>query len=408
MVVLGMLLLVYTFNFLDRQIVAILAAPIQGELDLTDTQLGLVGGLAFSLFFAAVAIPIAMLADRRSRTGIVTVALVAWSAMTAMSGLAQNFWQLFLARLGVGIGEAGGVAPSLSLLADYFPTRQRARAFAVYSFGVPIGSALGILLGGILATVVDWRMAFIVVGLAGVAVAPVFRALVREPQRGRYDAPAASQRTPGLYVVVRVLLRKPAFWGLAFGAASSSVIGYGPLFWMPSFLMRSHGLDLIEASLYFAAILLVGGIAGIWCGGLLADRLGAARRRAYALVPGVAFFCTVPFLAGAVSTTSLAFSFVLFLIPTALGLAWLGPVLSAIQHLAPPEMRSTVSAIYLFVNNLIGFGLGAVVLGALSDLFSGRHGDESLRHAILLGSLCYVVAGSLLLLSAKRLERDWE
>jgi predicted MFS family arabinose efflux permease len=408
LVVLAMLVLVYTFNFIDRQIVGILAVPIKADLGLTDTELGLMGGLAFAIFYTLLGIPIAVLADRGSRTTIMTIALVVWSAMTAVCGVAQNFWQLFLARLGVGVGEAGGVAPAYSLVADYFPPHQRARALGVYSFGVPIGSALGILFGGFIASTIDWRTAFVVVGIAGVVVAPIFKAVVREPQRGRLDAAGSAGPPPGLGDVLRVLLRKPAFWGLSFGASASSMMGYGLFFWLPSFLVRSYGLTLLDASLYFGTILLVAGMAGIWLGGSLADRFGAARKRAYAIIPAVAFIATVPFYAAAVMSESLAVSFVLFLVPTALGLVWLGPVLSSVQHVVPPNMRTTASAIFLFVNNLIGIGLGTVVLGAMSDALSHRFGPDSLRYAILAGTTFYLVAAALFLLSARRLEHDWE
>ena len=408
MVVLAMLVLVYTFNFIDRQIVGILAVPIKADLGLTDTQLGLMGGLAFALFYTALGIPIAMLADRSNRTTIMTVALVFWSAMTAVCGYAQNFWQLFLARLGVGVGEAGGVAPAYSLVADYFPPHQRARALGVYSFGVPIGSALGIVFGGFIAHHVDWRMAFIVVGIAGIVLAPFFKMIVKEPQRGRYDGARGGGKPASLREVMRVLGSKRAFWGISFGASASSMMGYGLFFWLPSFFVRSHGMTLLEASMYFGTILLFGGIAGIWMGGWLADRFGTAKRRMYAIIPAVAFVFTVPFYIGAVLTHSLPLAFVLFLVPVALGLVWLGPVLSSIQHVVPPQMRATASAVFLFINNLIGIGLGSVALGALSDALSGRYGENSLRYAILAGTSFYLVAAVLFLLSAKRLERDWE
>jgi predicted MFS family arabinose efflux permease len=407
MVVLAMLVLVYTFNFIDRQIVGNLAVPIKADLGLTDTQVGLMGGLAFALFYTLLGIPIAMLADRSNRTGIMTVALVLWSAMTAVCGMAQNFWQLFLARLGVGVGEAGGVAPAYSIVADYFPPHQRARALGVYSFGVPIGSSLGILFGGLIASLVDWRTAFIVVGVAGIVLAPIFKLVVREPVRGRFDARGSTGKPVGFGEVMRTLLSKPSFWGLSFGASASSMMGYGMFFWLPSFFVRSYQLTLLEASLYYGAILLVGGIAGIWMGGSLADRFGTERKRAYAIIPAVAFLATIPFYIAAVTSHSLAVSFVLFLVPTALGLVWLGPVLSSIQHVVPPHMRATASAVFLFVNNLIGIGLGTVALGALSDALSVQFGANSLRYAILAGTVFYLVAASLFLLSAKRLERDW-
>ena len=405
--VLAMLVLVYTFNFIDRQIIGILAVPIKADLGLSDTQLGLMGGLAFALFYTLLGIPIAMLADRSNRTAIITVALVFWSAMTAVCGLAQNFWQLFLARLGVGVGEAGGVAPAYSLVADYFPPHQRARALGVYSFGVPIGSSLGVLFGGVIASLIDWRTAFIVVGVAGVVLAPIFKAVVREPVRGRFDAQGATGKPAAFGEVMRVLLGKRSFWGLAFGASASSMVGYGLFFWLPSFFVRSYQFALLDASLYYAAILLVGGIAGIWMGGALADRFGAAKRRMFAIIPAIAFLATIPFYVGAVTSGSPSLSFVLFLVPTALGLVWLGPVLSSIQHVVPPHMRATASAIFLFINNLIGIGLGTVALGALSDALSVRFGADSLRYAILAGTVFYLVAAALFLLSAKRLERDW-
>jgi MFS family permease len=247
--------------------------PWQGdnrELLAPSTQVG----LAVALFYTLLGIPIAMIADRSNRTRIITIALVVWSAMTAVCGLAQNFWQLFLARLGVGVGEAGGVAPAYSLVADYFPSHQRARALGAYSFGVPIGSALGIVLGGVIASLIDWRTAFVAVGIAGILLAPVFHLVVKEPPRGRFDAPAANTRPARFGEVMRLLLGKRSFWGLSFGASASSMMGYGMFFWLPSFFVRSHGLTLLEASLYFGTILLIGGMAGIWLGGMSSYAIG--------------------------------------------------------------------------------------------------------------------------------------
>jgi len=406
--VLCILVLVYTFNFIDRQIVGILAIPIKEDLGLTDTQLGLMGGLAFALLYTTLAIPIAMAADRMSRTWIMTGALVVWSGMTAVCGMAQNFWQLFLARVGVGIGEAGGVAPAYSLISDFFPPNQRARALSVYSFGIPIGSALGIVFGGIIATLVDWRFAFIVVGAAGIVVAPIFRATVREPVRGAFDAKGRESSPASLGEILRVLLKKPSFWGLSLGASCSSMMGYGLFFWLPSFFVRSYEITLLDASLVYGAILLIGGIAGTWLGGSLADRFGETNRSAYARIPAFAFLATVPFYLVGVLSPTLTLSVLVMVVPTALGLAWLGPVISAVQHLVPPNMRATASAIFLFVNNLIGIGIGTLAIGAISDGLQDRFGDESLRYAILAGTTFYLLAASIFLLSARRLERDWE
>jgi predicted MFS family arabinose efflux permease len=404
--VLGLLLLVYTFNFIDRQIVGILAAPIKVDLGLTDTQLGMLGGLAFALFYTGLGIPIAWLADRTSRTWIMTVSLTVWSGFTAACGLATNFLQLFLARVGVGVGEAGGVAPAYSLIADYFPPHERARALAAYSFGIPIGSAAGIALGGMLASIVDWRVAFITVGLAGVVLAPIFRAFIREPERGRYDA-AGTKQEATLIHTARTLAAKPSFWLLSFGAASSSIMGYGVFFWMPSFLIRSYEFSLQQASLFYGAILLVGGVAGVWMGGAVADWLGPKRRSAYALIPAVAFVLALPCYVFGMLSPSPIVAFVLFLPPTALGLAWLGPILTAVQHLAAPAMRSTTSALFLFINNLIGLGLGTVLIGALSDALSARFGDEALRYSIIAGAGFYIVAAILFALASRTLAKAW-
>ncbi len=406
--VLAMLVLVYTFNFIDRQIVAILAVPIKAELRLSDSQLGLMGGLAFALLYTTLGIPIARLADRASRTWIMTGALALWSAMSAACGLAHSFVQLFLARLGVGIGEAGGVAPAYSLICDFFPQHQRARALGVYSFGIPIGGAAGVVIGGVIASQVSWRVAFFAVGLAGLFIAPLFRLTVREPPRGAFDGSSAPPPQSSFVSVVRVLRRKRSFWALALGGAASSMMGYGMFFWAPSFLVRSFGLGVLQASLGFGAIVLIGGVTGIWLGGAAADRFGGHRKAAYALVPAIAFVATTPFYVAGVLSTTLWMAVALLLVPTALGLAWLGPVLSALQHIVPHNMRVTASAIFLFINNLIGIGLGLPLIGALSDAMHVRFGSESLRYAIVAGSGFYLIAAGFLWLASRRLQADWE
>jgi MFS family permease len=405
--VLAVLVAVYTFNFIDRQIVGILIVPIKRELLLSDTQLGLMGGLAFAIFYTLLGIPIARLADTRSRVRIMTIALTLWSLMTAACGLAHSFVQLFCARLGVGVGEAGGVAPAYSLVCDYFPPRQRARALSVYSFGIPIGSAVGIVLGGFITHWLSWRMAFVIVGLAGLVLAPLMHWTVREPVRGGLDDGHIPRGQASLGAVVRRLVSIPSFWGLSLGAACSSMMGYGLFFWMPSFLVRSFSLTLVQASLAYGALVLVGGLAGIWIGGFIADRTGRHRKSAYALIPAVAFLATLPFYVAGVLSGTIEACLAILLVPTALGLAWLGPVLTAVQQLVPPEMRTTASAIFLFVNNLIGIALGSYLIGALSDALRARVGVESLRYAILAGTGFYVIAALLFFFAARHLQRDW-
>jgi MFS family permease len=412
--VLGILVVVYTFNFIDRQILGILAVPIKTELGLSDGALGMLGGLAFALFYTFLGIPIARLADRVGRVGVIAVAVGLWSFATAICGAAHSFAQLFCARLTVGVGEAGGVAPAYSLICDYFPSRQRARALAVYSFGIPIGSALGIVLGGFITHWMNWRMAFVIVGSVGFWTAPLLKLTVREPSRGGVErasdvAGVKQAAQPSLSAVLKTLGSKPSFWGLALGGGTCSMMGYGLFFWMPSFLVRSFGLSVLQASLAYGGLVLVAGTAGIWAGGAFADRLGVRRRSAYALVPAVAFLCTVPFYAAGVLSVNLALCLVLLGIPTALALAWLGPVLAAIQHLVPPGQRATASAVFLFVNNLLGLGVGTMLIGAISDVLHvrGGIGVESLRYAILAGLGCYLAAAGLFMWSAAFLERDW-
>ncbi|MBK5912705.1 MFS transporter [Rhodothalassium salexigens] len=452
-----MLILVYTFNFVDRQIVGILAPAIKADLDLSDTQLAWMGGVAFALFYTTLGLPVARLADRWSRTGVMTIALALWSAMTALSGLAQSFWQLFLARMGVGVGEAGGVAPAYALIADYFPSHQRARALAVYSLGIPLGGGLAVGVGGVLAETLDWRAAFLIVGLAGVAIAPLFRLTVREPARRAAKPPApasasgsasppASAPTPaqggpaqaapseaqagsgdgGFGAVLALLRTKPSFWLLSLGAASASMVGYGLMFWLPSFFVRSFADTLPAffawapavlvpadagpvrlAGFFYGAILLVGGTVGVLAGGILADRLGRTDRAAYARVPAVAFLAILPALVIGLLTHTPAAAFAAFLVLQALSLTWLGPLLSAFQHLVPATMRATASALFLLINNLIGLALGNLLIGALSDALAARFGAESLRYAMLSGAGLYLVAALLLLWAARHLSRDW-
>jgi predicted MFS family arabinose efflux permease len=301
------------------------------------------------------------------------------------------------------------VAPAYSLIADYFPKHQRARAMAAFSFGIPIGTALGVLFGGLIAAHVDWRAAFVAVGLAGVVLAPVFRLTVRDPRRGAFDQPAvaADAKTPGFFKVMGTLLPKPSFWLLAFGAAASSTCGYGVAFWLPSFFMRSWHLSLTETAWFYSGVSFFGGVLGIALGGWLADRFGAKRKGAYALVPAICFLISLPCFVAAVNAPSLTAAFFMFLIPTGLNLAWLGPITAAVQNLVPAAMRSTASALFLLINNLIGIGLGTWYFGAVSDLLEPTYGAESIRYAIYTGLGFYLLAAVLLMFAARRLKKDW-
>ncbi|MDF1833265.1 MAG: MFS transporter [Alteraurantiacibacter sp. bin_em_oilr2.035] len=404
-----MLLVVYIFNFVDRQILSILAAPIQADLHLDDAQMGMLGGLAFALLYSTMAVPLAALADRTNRSWVIAVSLFAWSGFTALCGLTQNFWQIFLARLGVGVGEAGGVAPSYAMIGDYFPSKQRATALSIYSLGIPIGSGLGVLAGGYIAATIDWRTAFFAVGLSGLVLAPIFKLLVRDKNKpvAVADSPHTDPERPTLRETAAVLARKRSFWLLSFGAASSSMLGYGIAFWLPSLLMRSFGFDLVQASQFFGALLLFGGIVGVMGGGLLADRLGSQDRAYYSWVPGLAYFLGAPLFAAGISSDNAQFAFLLFLLPQALAYVWLGPVLTAIQHLVVPSARATASALFLLINNLIGLGGGIYALGALSTALTPVYGEEALRYSMLYALGLYGVSAVLMGLAGPALRKDW-
>jgi len=401
--VLAMLLTVYVFNFLDRQILSILAAPIQADLGLTDGELGLLGGIAFALLYSTLAVPLAWLADRTSRSWVITISLVVWSGFTAICGAAGSFWHIFLARVGVGVGEAGGVAPSYALIGDYFPSNRRSFALAIYSLGIPLGSALGVLAGGFIAAKIDWRLAFVAVGLCGVILAPIFKRIVKDVPRPAGEVTDA----PRFAAIAGVLARKPAFWLLSFGAASSSMLGYGVAFWLPSLLQRSFGLDLVQTSLFFSAVLLLGGVAGIMLGGWLGDRLGYGDKAWYGWVPALAFVGAVPLYAGGIMAGSVGMAFALFLLPQALAYIWVGPVLTAVQHLIEPRSRATASSLFLLINNLIGLGGGIFALGALSDALKPVYGEEALRHSMLFSLVLYGIAALLMGLAGRQLRKGW-
>lgn len=400
--VLALLLIAYIFNFLDRQILGILAQPIKADLHLSDTQFGAVGGLAFALLYSALGVPLAFLADKTSRTAVIAGSLAVWSGFTALCGAASGFGQLFLYRLGVGVGEAGGVAPSYALIADYFPPERRARALAIFSLGIPLGLAGGTLLGAYIAHAMSWRAAFVVMGIAGLVLAPVMLLVVRD----RHSAAAGPARAP-LSSVFPLLARKPAFWLMAFASSASSLCGYGLALWTPSVMMRSFGLDLLTTGKFLASLLLVGGCAGVFAGGWLADRLGAADRRWYARLPAIAWLVSVPAWGLGLFAPSLWLVWPLLLIGNAVNILWLAPVTTAVQHLVPRPMRSTASASFLLINNLIGLGVGPLLMGRLSDALKASYGADALRDAAVLCLGFYLLATLLMALSARLLKASW-
>jgi len=405
--VLAMLLVVYTFNFLDRQILGILAKPIQANLHLSDAEFGAIGGTAFAILYSVLGVPLALLADRVGKTKVIAGSLVVWSGFTALCGAATGFWSLFLSRLGVGVGEAGGVAPSYALIADYFPVERRARALAIYSMGIPIGLGSGVLLGAYIAALVNWQTAFITVGIAGIVVAPVFLWLVRDRPR-----PAAidTEHVPVLSVIP-ILARKPAYWLLSIGAGCSSMAGYGLALWVPKIIAVHYGWtanhDLIKVGQFMGSLLLIGGTTGIFLGGVFADRLGTVDRAWYARLPAIAWLITAPTFMLGLFTPLPVLAWFLLLIPNALNTLWLGPIVTAAQHLAPSRMRASASGSFLLVNNLLGLGLGPLLMGTLSDALKASYGADSLRYAAIIGVSLYLVAALLALLAIKPLKRGW-
>jgi predicted MFS family arabinose efflux permease len=331
-----------------------------------------------------------------------------WSGFTALCGTATGFWSLFLSRLGVGVGEAGGVAPSYALIADYFPVERRARALAIYSMGIPIGLGSGVLLGAYIAALVDWQTAFITVGVAGILVAPVFLWLVRDRPR---PAPVADADAVPVLAVIPILARKPAYWLLSIGAGCSSMAGYGLALWVPKIIAVHYGWtsnhDLIKVGQFMGSLLLIGGTTGIFLGGVFADRLGTVDRAWYARLPAIAWLITAPTFMLGLFTPYPMFAWFLLLIPNALNTLWLGPIVTAAQHLAPSRMRASASGSFLLVNNLLGLGLGPLLMGTLSDALKASYGADSLRYAAIIGVSLYLVAALLAFLAIKPLKRGW-
>jgi MFS family permease len=400
---LALLLLSYIFNFLDRQIVSILQIPLKADLALSDTQLGLLGGTAFAIFYTTLAIPLAALADRKGRLKVVAAGVFGWSLFTALCGIARGFPALFAFRVGVGVGEAAGVAPSYALLSTAFPNRARARALAFYSLGIPFGSGLGIFLGGWLASVFDWRTAFIVVGLAGVPIALALWLFERSLPECLGHSPA---KPPSLVGTARQLAAKPSFWLLSFGAAFSSICGYGFGQWIPRMIHDTQGTDLKVLGQYFGSVVVIGGSLGIVLGGILADRLGRSRMSAFALVPAAAFCCTLPLYAVAFGEPSLRAAWPFYTVAYGLSVLWLGPIVAGIQGLVKPSSRAMASSMFLLINNLIGIGAGPLLFGIASDHLTPTYGTGALKLALTYGLALYAVAMLLCFLAAFRLRED--
>ena len=385
--VLGVLVAVYTFNFIDRQILSILLEPIKRDLGLSDTQLGVLGGLAFALFYATLGMPIARIADRSNRRNLVAAALAVWSAMTALSGLVGNFWQLLAARIGVGVGEAGCSPASHSIISDYYPARRRATALGIYALGIPFGTLFGLVAGGWINDFFGWRVAFFVVGLPGLLLALLVRFTIREPPRGHAEGRVASDALPGMWETMRYLMQKRSFRHFAFGAALTAFVGYGFVQWTPAFFVRSHGMNVRDVGTVLGFIIGIAGGVGIWLGGALADRLGERDPRWYLRIVALGIVIAWPFSVGAFLAESVPLALALLVVPVLLGNFYQATTFSQTQGLVGLRMRAVAAAVLLFIINIIGLGLGPTVVGVLADALHERFGVESLRYALVLCSL---------------------
>ena len=386
-VTLWLLLTVYVFNFIDRQIVNILAEPIARDLDLSDTQIGLMTGLAFALFYTVLGIPIARLADRPTthRPRLIALALAVWSGMTALCGVAQNFWQLLLARIGVGVGEAGCTPPAHSLISDMVPPDKRASALAFYSLGIPVGSLLGMVIGGLLADYLGWREAFVVVGLPGVTLALVVWFVLKDPRRSDaaaiLQAKAAAPALPLRQALAEVMGSR-AYILLVCAGSGAAFLSYGKTTWTTIFFQRTHELTAGQTGLWFGIIGGVGGILGTWLGGYLADRYGVRNRRHVLTAPAVGMALAIPLAIAAYHAPNWPLALVLIFLPQVFNSLYYGPCYSAAQGLVPIRARAIAAAALLFFQNLIGLGLGPLFFGVLSDVLEPTYGAESVRYVL--------------------------
>ena len=384
----GLLTVVYMFNFVDRQLLAILQESIKADLLLSDAQLGLLTGFAFAVFYVTAGIPIARWADYGNRRNIVALAIGVWSFMTAISGLVQNYVQLMLARIGVGVGEAGGSPPAHSMISDIFPPEKRASALAFYSTGINMGILVGFLAGGWLNEFFDWRVAFFVVGLPGVIIALVVRYTLREPIRGlsenrHLEEGAIDEERTSFMEVIKLLASRATFRHIAFGSGLTAFAYYSVNNWTASYMIRSHGMSTGELGTWLAGIMGVGGALGVFFGSYIAEKLALRNVRWYMWMPTLAGLVCVPFLIAHYFAESAYDALLLLIIPGLVFNVFLGNSIAMSHGLVGLRMRALASAILFFMLNLIGLGMGPFLTGLLSDLLEPSLGQESLRYAML-------------------------
>lgn len=362
---------------------------IKHDLQLSDTQLGLLSGFAFAAFYATFGVIIARWADIGVRRSIIAMAIGCWSLMTALSGMAQSYFLLFLARIGVGVGEAGGNAPSLSLIADIFPPRERATAISVYSLGLNAGVLLGFLCGGWANQLFGWRLTFLGFGVLGLIMAPIMALTVREPRRGRTEPQSGEVEAapPAVSELLKVMLGNRMYFHMLVGVCLHSMSSAAVSNWTPSYLIRNFGMGSGEVGTWYALIMGIGGGVAVMAGGMLLDRVRHRGLHWYPLVPALSVLICLPLTIAAFLADSGRLTLLFIALPASLSLIWIGPFHSLTQNSLPNRMRALASAVTLLLMNFIGSGLGPVTVGVLSDLMAPWLGSQSLRYAIL-GTSC--------------------
>ncbi len=406
--VLGILVLAYAFNFLDRYILIILQEPIRAEFSLSDTQLGLMTGFAFAMFYVTLGLPIARFADKGSRRLIISAAVALWSLMTAISGLAQNYAQLLAARIGVAVGEAGGSPPAHSMISDIFPQRSRATALAIYSIGINLGILLGYLAGGWINEFFGWRMAFFVVGVPGLLLALLVLLTVREPARGQVDGVREVADAPSLGETVRFLWSRRSFRYLSIAGGVQCLAGYGIDSWVSPYVIRSFGMGTGEVGTWMG-LLAIPGAVGTFLGGWLCDRLRSRDVRWYLWAPAIAGLIMIPATTAVFLVGSGTMALALYAVPSALLTFYLAPSVAISHEIVSLRMRALSSAVLFFMLNFIGLGFGPLLIGAASDWFEPTLGEDSLRVALIIGSVAFNLgAAALFFLASRSLKEDLE
>ena len=404
--VLFMLTGVYVFNFIDRQILVILQESIKKDLGLSDTQLGLMSGFTFALFYVSFGIPIARLADKGNRKKIITISLIIWSGMTALSGRAQNFIQLLLARIGVGIGEAGGSPPAHSMISDLYAPGKRATALAIYSTGISIGILLGFLVGGWIDRYFGWRTAFFVVGLPGIIFALIFHFTVKEPLRGLSENKIGADVSSSTKEVILSLWRSKSFRYLALGTGMAAYSAYAKTSWIPSFLARVHGMKSDEIGFWLSMLIGIGSGLGYFFGGYLADKMGKADKRWYLWLPAAALLIAIPFSLTVYFVPNTKVALLFIAIPAFLVSIYLAPCIALTHGLVGLRMRAMASAILFFVLNIVGLGCGPLITGMVSDYLKPAMGTDSLRWALSSALIANILAAFCFFMAAKNIRED--